>query len=137
MKRRIYWSVGLAVVGLLIALKDTVWLPGIYLLDIVTCTVAIVGCAVAGFTLGCIVDRTGTERQRRMKILYWLVVMAILGSFIAFGKGISVSTTATRLAWSLAVGLVVGVLQYFLQRPKNCYLAKPPSEPEKDSSTPD
>jgi hypothetical protein len=118
MKRKIYWSIGLAIVGFLIAQKQTYWLPGTYLLDIETCAVAIVGCAVAGFTLGCIVETTATEWQRRLKILYWLVVMAILGSFIAFGKGISVSTTATRLAWTLAVGLLIGVLQYFLQRPK-------------------
>ena len=118
MKRKIYWSVGLAIVGLLIAQKQTYWVPGTYLFDIETSTVAIAGCAIAGFTLGCIVETTATERQRRLKILYWLVVMAILGSFIAFGNGVSVSTTATRLAWSLAVGLVIGILQYFLQRPK-------------------
>jgi hypothetical protein len=118
MKRKIYWSVGLAIVGLLIAQKETYWEPGTYLLDIETCTVAVVGCAVAGFTSGCIVDTTATERHRRLKILYWLVVMVILGSFIAFGNGISVRTTATRLAWSLVVGLVIGVLQYVLQRPK-------------------
>jgi amino acid transporter len=118
MKRKIYWSVALATVGLLIAQEQTYWLPGTYLLDIETCAIAIVGCAAAGFTLGCIVEATTTERQRRLKILYWLVVMAILGSFIAFGKGISVSATATRLAWTLAVGLVTGVLQYFFQRPK-------------------
>ena len=118
MKRKIFWSVCLALVGLFIAQKQTYWLPGTYLLDIETCTVAIVGCAVVGFALGCIVETTATERQRRLKILYWLVVMAILGSFIAFGKGISISTTVTRLAWTLAVGVVIGVLQYFLQRPK-------------------
>jgi len=119
MKRRTYWSIGLAVVGLLIAQKQTYWLPGTYLLDIETCTVAIVGCAVAGFTLGCIVESTATERQRRLKILYWLVVIAILGSFLVFAKGVPASTMATRLAWILAVGLAVGVLQYFLERPKS------------------
>jgi hypothetical protein len=118
MRKKTYWSIGLAVVGLLIAQKQTYWLPGTYLLDLETCTVAVVGCAIAGFTLGCIVETTTTERQRRLKILYWLVVMVILGSFLGFGRGVSVSTTATRLAWTLAVGLVAGVLQYFLQRPR-------------------
>ena len=121
MKRKIYWSAGLAIVGFLIAQMETYWLSGTYLRDIETCGVAIVGSAIAGFTLGCIVERTATERQRRMKIFYWLAVMTILGSFLGFGKGVPVSTTLTVLAWTLAVGLVAGALQYFLQRPKTTF----------------
>jgi hypothetical protein len=86
MRRKIYWSAGLAIVGLLIAQKQTYWLPGTYLRDIETCGVAIVGCAIAGFTLGCIAERAATERQRRMKIFYWLAVMTIFGSFLGLEK---------------------------------------------------
>jgi hypothetical protein len=118
MKRRVHWSIGLAIVGAFVAQKQTYWLPGTYLRDIEACSFAIVGCGVAGFTLACIVETIATERQRRMKLFYWLIAMTVFGLFLGFGKGVAFSTTVTVLASTLAVGLVVGGLQYFFQRPK-------------------
>jgi MFS-type transporter involved in bile tolerance (Atg22 family) len=118
MRRRIYWSLGLGIVGLLLSEKQTYWLPGTYLRDIRTLALAVVGCAVAGFLLGCIAERTVDERHGRTKILYWLVVMAIFGSFLGLGKGVPIDTTVTVFAWTLGVGFGIGALQYFLQRPK-------------------
>jgi len=44
--------------------------------------------------------------------------MATFGSFLAFGKGVPLNTTLVVLASTLGIGLVVGLVQYFLQRPK-------------------
>jgi phosphate/sulfate permease len=117
-KKKVLWSLGLAIIGLFLAQKQVYWLPGTYSRDIETCSFAIVGCAVAGFIVGCIVERTKTERQRRPKILYWLLVTCILGSFLGLGRGVPVETTVTVLASTLLIGLVAGVFQFFLQPPK-------------------
>ena len=45
-------------------------------------------------------------------------MMAIFGSFLGFGKGIPVTMTLTVLASTLGIGLAIGLLQYFIQRPK-------------------
>ena len=118
MRKRMFWSLGLSMVGLLLAQKQTYWVPGTYFDDIKTSTLAVGGFGVAGFLLGCIVDKTPDERQRRAKLLYWLVVMAIFGSFLGFGKGVSANTTIAVFAWTLGIGLVIGTLQYFFERPR-------------------
>lgn len=118
MRLRMYWSAGLSIVGLVLAQKQTYWVPGTYFRDIKTSIFAVVMSAVAGFLLGCIVEKAADERQRRMKILYWLIVMAIFGSFLGFGRGVLVSTTVAVFEWTLGIGFALGILQYFLQRPK-------------------
>lgn len=118
MNKRIAWSLGVGLVGLYLAQKQTYWLQGTFLRDIRTCTIATLGCAAAGFFLGCIVEKTRDERSRRIKLFYWMLVMGIFGSFVAFGKGVPVSQALIVMAWSLGIGLGLGLLQYFLAAPK-------------------
>lgn len=98
--------------------KRTYWFSVTYLHDIVTSVLGAVGGAVVGFLLSCIVERSTGQWSRRFKVVYWLLVMAIFGSFLGFGNGVPASQTLTVMAWTLGIGLVLGLLQYFLQRPK-------------------
>src|SRR5260370_21989412 len=81
MNKKIYWSLGVGLLGLLVVQKGTYWFSVTYLHDIVTSVLGAFGGAIIGFLLGCIVENTTDERSRRFKVLYWLLVMAILGSF--------------------------------------------------------
>jgi len=116
MKKRIYWGLGVGLLGLLLAQKGTYWFSATYLHDIVTSVLGAFGGVLIGFLISCIVEKPTDERSRRFKVLYWLLVMAIFGSFLGFGKGVRVSMTLTVLASTLGIGLVFGLLQYFLQR---------------------
>jgi hypothetical protein len=118
MKRKVSWSFGVGLVGLYLAQKQTYWLPGTYLRDTLTSAAVAIGFAIVGFLLGCIATRTVNKRQRRLKVMYWLAVMGILATFLGTGKGVPVSMTLAVFAWALGIGLVVGALQYFLQRPR-------------------
>ena len=118
MNRKIAWSFGVGLVGLYLVQKQTYWLPGTYLNDALTSAAFAIGFAIAGFLLGCIVTKTADERQRRLKILYWLGVMGIFGTFLGIGKGVPTGTTLTILASAMGIGIVLGALQYFLQRPQ-------------------
>jgi hypothetical protein len=71
--------------------------------------------AVNGFLFGCIVQKTTDERRSRVKILYWLFAMAVFGLCLGFGKGVQTRTTLMVMAWTLGIGVVAGLLQYFLQ----------------------
>jgi len=115
MNKRIYWSLGLGVVGLFLVQKQTYWFSGTFWQDIKTSGLGAFGGALMGFLLGCIVERTADERPRRLKVLYWLLVMAIFGSFFGFGKEVPVGTTLIVFAVTIGIGLVLGLLQYFLQ----------------------
>jgi len=118
MNRRIMWSLGVGLVGLLLAQKHTYWYSASFARDIFTSALGALGGALIGYLLGCIVENASDERHRRVKVLYWLLVMATFGSFLAFGKGVPLNTTLVVLASTLGIGLVVGLVQYFLQRPK-------------------
>lgn len=104
--------------GLLLAQKHTYWYSVSFKRDIFTSALGALGGAVIGYLLGCIVENTNDERRRRVKVLYWLLVMATFGSFLAFGKGVPLDTTLAVLGSTLGIGLVVGLIQYFIQRPK-------------------
>ena len=118
MNRRFYWGLGVGLLGLLLVQKGTYWFRVTYPHDIVTSVLGASGGATIGFLLGCIVEKTTDERTRRFKLLYWLLVMAIFGSFLGFGKGVPAGTTLIVLASTLGIGLAIGLLQYILQRPK-------------------
>ena len=102
-------------VGFLLTTKKTIWIPGTYLDDAESLALGIIGGAVIGFLLSCIVEESTNERQRRAKVIYWLFVMAVFGCGLGFGKGVSTRTTLIRMAWTLGIGLTIGFLQYFLQ----------------------
>ena len=116
MDKKLSWSLGLGLVGLCVAQKHTYWMPGTYLRDARTSAIAMIGCAAAGFLLGFIITKTPSERQRKLKVLSWLAVMGIFGSFLGIGKGVPLNTTLTVFAWILSVGLVIGILQYLLHQ---------------------
>jgi hypothetical membrane protein len=118
MNKKVYWTLGLALVGLFLAEKQTYWLSVTYVYDVGTLALGACGGAVVGFFLACIVQNTTDERSRRFKILYWLLVMTAVGSFLGFGKGVPAKTTVTVMAWTLGIGFIVGLLQYFLQSKK-------------------
>ena len=112
MKRKIYWAAGLAVVGLYLVQKQTYWLPSTYLQDLVKSLLGVFGGALTGFLLGCIVEEVSEQRKRVLKLLYWLIVMAIFGCFLATGKGAPISLRLTVIACSMGLGLILGGLQY-------------------------
>jgi len=118
MNRRIIWSLGVSFVGLLLAQKQTYWYSASFTHDIFTSALGVLGGGIIGYLLGCIAEDTSDERHRRVKVLYWLLVMTVFGMFLAFGKGVPLSTTLVVLGSTLAIGLVAGLTQYFLQRPK-------------------
>jgi len=115
MKRKLCWTLGVGLVGLLLATKETHWFPGTYVHDAESLALGILAGAVIGFLLGCIVEKTTDERRRRVKVLYWLLAMAVFGFYLGFGKGVPIRTTLMVMAWTLGIGLAVGLLQYFLQ----------------------
>jgi len=117
MRRKLYWSLALGLVGALLAEKGTYWLSGTYLGDIETLALGLLGGALAGFLLGSIVERPTDERHRRLKIVYWLAVMAILGLYLGIGRRVPSTTTAVVLACTLGAGLLAGMLQYLVQSP--------------------
>jgi membrane associated rhomboid family serine protease len=115
MNRKLYWTLGVGLVGLLLATKGTYWFPGTYFHDAESLTLGLLAGAIIGFLLGCIVEKTMDERRRRAKVLYWLFAMAVFGSYLGSGKAVPTHTTLMVMAWTLGIGLVVGLLQYFLQ----------------------
>jgi hypothetical protein len=115
MNRKLWWTFGVGLVGLLLATKETYWFPGTYFHDAESLTLGILAGTVIGFLFGCIVEKTADEWRRRAKVLYWLFAMAIFGSYMGFGKGVPTHTTLMVMAWTLGIGLAVGLLQYFLQ----------------------
>lgn len=115
MSRKLWWTLGVGLVGLLLATKGSYWFPGTFLRDAESMTLGLIGGAIIGFSLGCIVEKTTDERRRRAKVLYWLLAMAVFGSYLGFGKGVPTHTTLMVMVWTLSIGFVVGLLQYFLQ----------------------
>jgi hypothetical protein len=105
-RKRIYWGLGVGLLGLLFTQKGTYWFSATYLHDIVTSVLGAFGGVLIGFLISCIVEKTTDERSRRFKVLYWFLGMAIFGSFLGFGKGVRVSMTLTVLASTLGIGLV-------------------------------
>lgn len=118
MNRRIVWSLGVGLVGLLLAQKHTYWYSASIVRDIFASVLGVLGGTIIGYLLGCIVEETSDERHRRMKILYWLLVMATFGCFLAFGKGVPLNATLVVLGSTLGIGLMIGLIQYFFQPPK-------------------
>jgi len=118
MRRKIYWSLGVGLAGIFLAQKGTYYFSGTFLRDLETLTVGALGGVGAGFLLGCIVERTTGERNRRLKVLYWVLVMAILGSYLGVGRQVPIRTTSMVMMGALGTGLLVGFLQYFLQSGK-------------------
>jgi hypothetical protein len=115
MNRKLAWTLGVGLVGLLLAAKETYWFPGAYFRDAGILALGILAGALIGFLFSCIVERTADERRRRAKVLYWLFAMAVFGIYLGFGKGVPTHTTLMVMAWTLGMGLAVGLLQYFLQ----------------------
>jgi hypothetical protein len=115
MNRKLYWTLGVGLVGLLLATKETYWFPGTYFHDAESLALGTLAGGAIGFLLGCIVEKTADERRKRLKILYWLAAMAVFGFYLGFGKGVSTRTTLMVMTWTLGIGLAVGLLQYFLQ----------------------
>jgi predicted MFS family arabinose efflux permease len=115
MNRKLYWTLGVGLVGLLLATKGTHWFLGTYFRDAESLTLGLLAGGIIGFLLGCIVEKTTDERRRRAKVVYWLFAMAVFGSYLGFGKAVPTHTTLMVMAWTLGIGLVVGLLQYFLQ----------------------
>ena len=117
MRKRISWSFAVGLVGAFLAEKGTYWLPGTYLADLGALTFGFLGGAIAGFLLGCIVEKTRDEQHRRLKILYWVLATAILGVYLGVGKGASPSISITVIVSALGLGLVLGIVQYFAFHP--------------------
>jgi len=118
MKKKIYWTLGVALVGFYLAQKQTYWFPETYLLDWTKSVLGILGGGTVGFLFGCIVEEASERKQRLLKVFYWLLLMAIVGYFLGAGKGVSLTLTVTVMACSIGLGLLLGVLQYFLQSGK-------------------
>jgi len=118
MRKRIFWSVGVGLVGLYLATADTYWLPGTLLSDLSALAFGIVGGGFAGYSIARVAESVADERTRRLKVLHWLFVMAVLGCFLGFGRGVPIRNTLTVLACTLSIGLAVGTLQYYFQPPK-------------------
>jgi hypothetical protein len=118
MRKKIYWSLGTGLVGVLLAQKGAYGLPGTYLEDLGTFALGAIGGAIAGLLIGCIVEQTKDERKRQLKVLYWLLVMAILGSYLGIGRHVQIGTTFAVMMCTLGIGLLAGLLQYFMQSGK-------------------
>jgi hypothetical protein len=116
MRRMAYWTIGLGLVGLFLAIKETYGLPGTSLRDLGTFSISI-GCwSIVGFCMGSVIEKAKNERQRRMNFVYWLIGMICLASFLSFGKGVLISTTIAVFAGTLTVGLAAATLQYLIHR---------------------
>lgn len=118
MKKKIYWAGAIGLAGLYLSTADTYWLPGTLLSDVRALTLGLFGGVLAGFSIGCIVQKVNAEGSRRLKILYWILTTGVLGCFLGFGKGVPTRNTLIVLAWTLGAGFFLGLLQYFLERPK-------------------
>jgi hypothetical protein len=119
MNKKVYWTLAACLVGVFLAQKANYWVPGTNRQDIENSALGAVGGAVIGFMFGCIVENTADERRRRFKILYWLLAMAIFGCYLGLGTGVRISTTLTVMVSTLGVGLVLGLVQYFLHPKSN------------------
>jgi phosphate/sulfate permease len=118
MRKKIYWASGLAVVGLYLVQKQTYWLPATFLEDLVKSLLGVSGGALTGYLLGCIVEQVSEQRKRLLKLVYWLLVMAIFGCFLATGKGAPMTLRLTVIACTMGLGLLLGGLQYFWESKK-------------------
>ena len=119
MKRKLYWTLGVGLVGLLLATKETYWFSGTYETDAETSALGILAGGIIGFLLSCIVEETEDKRKRRLKVLYWLFAMSVFGFWLGFGKGVSIRTSLIVMTSTLTLGLAFGTLQYFAQSRKN------------------
>jgi hypothetical protein len=76
---------GLGLVGLFLASKETYGLPGTSLRDLGTFSFAI-GCwCIIGFCMGRVLEQTEIKRQRQLKFVYWSIATICLALFLAFG----------------------------------------------------
>lgn len=113
MKKKIVWTVGVALVGLLLATKETYWIAGTHVGDAAKLALGVVAGGSVGFFIGCIVEKTTDRRKRKLKVLYWTIALAVFGACLGFGRGVPVKQTVTVLTCTVGLGLVVGLLQYF------------------------
>jgi hypothetical protein len=113
MKKKIAWTVGVALVGLLLATKGTYWLPGTYGGDSANLALGMAAGGLVGFLIGCIVEKTTDSRKRKLKVLYWTLALAVFGACLAFGRGVPIKQTVIVLTCTIGFGLVIGLLQYF------------------------
>jgi len=98
--RRICWTLGLALIGLFLALKG----QGAYLNAGELITGGVWGAAV-GFGFGSIFDQ---RRPGKKLIAYWAFTLALLGPF--FGPLLPLGSFVVRQALGSGIGLLVGAL---------------------------
>ena len=67
MNKRIYWSLGVGLLGLLLVRKGTNWFSVTYLHDTVISVLGAFWGAIIGFLLGYIAENTTDERSRRSR----------------------------------------------------------------------
>ena len=115
MTKRFWWAISLSVLGLCMYQKQTYWLASSYLRDLRLSISGLLGGALVGYLIGTIVEKTKDQHQRRVKVAYWVVVLFIFGCFLGTGNGVGLTTTISVVGVCAAIGLAVGLLQYFFQ----------------------
>ncbi|HEX5425928.1 MAG TPA: hypothetical protein VFW94_20435 [Candidatus Acidoferrales bacterium] len=113
MKKKMKWTIGVALVGGLLSTKGAYWLPGTYAADAANVALAMIPGGLIGFLIGCVVEKTTDTRKRKLKILYWTLALVVFGSCLAFGRGVPIKQTLTVLTCTIGFGLAVGLFQYF------------------------
>jgi ABC-type uncharacterized transport system permease subunit len=106
---KLRWTIGVALVGALLASKKITFDP-------VGTGIGTLAGGVIGFLIGCIVVPTTDLWRRKRKILYWMFAVTVFGTSVGLGRGVPASTTATVIGCSVAVGLAIGLLQFFCEQ---------------------
>jgi hypothetical protein len=114
--KTVIWSIALACVGSALSLKDANWLgdPTPQKLWVLA-TSAFVGAAL-GACIAQIVKPVTNKKERAYKLVLWVCAFAILG--LALGHGnVPWSRTLEIIGYACIIGVVIGIVHYFLARP--------------------
>lgn len=98
--RRIFWTLGMTLIGLFLALKGQD-----VQVNVTEMAIGGIWGAAIGYGIGSIFDQ---RRPGRRLIIYWAVTLALLGLF--FGPLLSVASFVVRQALGCMIGALVGVL---------------------------
>jgi hypothetical protein len=114
--RRVYWTLGLTLAGLFLAVKEVDW---VY--DSMLHKLAILGLyaalgAITGFCLSIATQRSASNGKSVGRLMAWIAAFALMGLGIGHGN-VSWPFTLRVMAVTTAVGAFIGILQFFCFQP--------------------
>ena len=114
--RRIYWTLGLTLAGLFLAVKELDWVYESILYKLAMLVLYAALGAITGFCLSIATQRSASNGKSVGRLIAWIAAFALVGLGIGHGN-VSWLFTLRVMALTTGVGALIGALQFFYFRP--------------------